>query len=63
MDMGRVKPAEREQIITRVQAMRAAVPKSVFAAVAELEEAIKRQQVNIPKPLTAQDIEACRKQF
>ena len=63
IDMGRVKPAEREQIVTRVQAMREALPKSVFAAVAELEEAIKRQQVNIPKPLTAQEIEACRKQF
>jgi basic membrane protein A len=63
IEAGRVKPAEREQIITRVQAMREALPPSVFAAVAELEEAIKRQQVNIPKPRTAQEIEACRRQF
>jgi basic membrane protein A len=63
IDMGRVKPAEREHIVTRVQAMRGALPASIFAAVAELEEAIKRKQVNIPKPLTAQEIEACRKQF
>jgi basic membrane protein A len=63
IDTGTVKATERAQIVTKVQAMRDALPKSVFAAVAELEAAIKGKQVNIPKPLTAQDIEACRKQF
>jgi hypothetical protein len=63
IDTGTVKATEREQIVTKVQAMRDALPKSVFAAVAELEAAIKGKHVNIPKPLTAQDIDACRKQF
>jgi basic membrane protein A len=63
IDTGTVKATERQQIVTKVQAMREALPKSVFAVVAELEAAIKGKQVNIPKPLTAQDIEACRKQF
>jgi basic membrane protein A and related proteins len=63
IETGRVKAAEREQIVTQVQAMRQALPASIFAAVTELEEAIKQKQVNIPKPATAQEIEACRKQF
>lgn len=63
IESGTVKPAERAQIITKVQAMRDALPKAAFAAVAELEAAIKDKRVHVPKPLTAQEIEACRKQF
>ncbi|RMF92124.1 MAG: BMP family ABC transporter substrate-binding protein [Nitrospinota bacterium] len=60
---GTVKPEDRTQIISRVKAMRDALPPSVFAAVTELEEAIKSQSITVPKPFSAQEIEACRKRF
>lgn len=63
IERGTVKPEEREQKIAQVKAMRAALPSAVFEAVAELEAAIKSKKVDVPKPFTAQEIEACRKQF